>query len=65
MGQEWNRELIEQRSVSLYPRHWSIVENYAAELEEPNVSGALRKIINEWAQFKRTQMPLPMGTAQS
>ena len=57
-----DRELTERRNVSLYPRQWAIVEALAIELDEPNISAALRRIVNDWAQFKQTTPSAPQGT---
>ena len=45
-------DLAEQRSVTLYPRHWATIDSYAKD-EGFSRSLALRKIIEEWLQLKR------------
>ena len=52
------RELVEIRSVSLYPKHWDTVDAYSREMGYGSTSAALRRIIDEWAQFKSVQLPL-------
>lgn len=52
------REYSEPRAVSLYRRQWSIVDQYA-ERHDYNVSAALRRIIDEWAEEHMIkQLPL-------
>jgi len=55
------QERYEVRGVSLYPRHWAIVERTAAELSQqtsspPNVSLALRRIVDDYEQLYRRLM---------
>lgn len=52
------RELVEARNVSLYPRHWAMVDSYSKDMGYDTTSAALRRIIQEWAQFKSQQLPL-------
>ena len=37
----------------------AIIRQYAKEMGYPSSSSALRRIIQEWAQFKQAQLPLP------
>ncbi len=54
-----DRELVEARNVTLYPRHWAMVDSYSKDMGYDTTSAALRRIISEWAQFKQAQLPLP------
>jgi hypothetical protein len=55
-------ELVEPRNVTMYPIHWATVEAHAKDMGYPSVSAALRRIIDEWLQFKATQLSLPLAT---
>lgn len=44
-----NIEHTEPRRVTLYPRQWAVVEMHALNFDG-NVSMALRRIVDDWAQ---------------
>ena len=46
---------VETRSVSMYSTQWETVEQYAKG-EGFNISLSLRKIVDEWVEFKRHQL---------
>lgn len=52
------RESVEARNVSMYPRHWRAVDEYAREKSDYKVSAALRRIIEEWAALKGCELSL-------
>ena len=45
-------ERVVARSVSLYPAQWALLNGWARDNNEGNVSLALRRIIHEWAECK-------------
>jgi len=56
-----NKETVEPRNVTMYPSHWQIVDQYAQDRGYPSTSAALRRIVDEWTQFTRAQIPLPLS----
>ena len=50
---------IQVKSYGLYDRQVSAVRQFAKD-EGRNESSALRRIIDEWLQFKGSQLPLPL-----
>ena len=57
------RETVEPRNVTMYPRHWQTVDQYAQDRGYPSTSAALRRIVDEWSQFKTSQIPLPLNAS--
>lgn len=54
-----DKDLVEPRNVTMYPHHWAEVDKYAREMGYGSTSASLRRIVDEWKQFKVTQMALP------
>jgi len=55
-------EQTERRTISMYPTHWETVDLFARDNFYGNTSLAVRRIIDEWVQFKGSQRPLPLET---
>jgi hypothetical protein len=45
---------VEIRSVSLYPLHWATISSYAKDQGCDSLSAALRRIVDEWLELKKT-----------
>ena len=58
------RNLVEPRNVTMYPQHWATVDAYAKDMGYGSTSAALRRIIDEWKQFKLTQLPFEYHTTE-
>jgi len=58
-------EYAEARNVSMYPEQWDTVDAYAQHISA-STSYTLRRIVDEWKQFKGQQvvMPFDMAPAQ-
>lgn len=52
------KDLVEPRNVTMYPQHWATVDAYAKDMGYGSTSAALRRIVDEWKQFKLQQLPL-------
>ena len=48
-----DRQLVEPRNVTLYPTHWATVDAYAKDGGYGSTSAGLRRIIDEWLQYKK------------
>jgi hypothetical protein len=48
------------RSYTLQQAHIDIIKAHANANYDGNESMALRRIINEWKQFKGAQLPMPL-----
>jgi len=63
------REIVEPRTVTLYPSQWAVVDQQAQRFRdvgmEGNVSHSLRFIVAQWAQaFKEGRIaPLPLDVS--
>ena len=55
-------EQTERRTITMYPIHWATVDDFARDQFYGNTSLAVRRIIDEWKQFKGSPRPLPLGT---
>lgn len=44
----------EPRNVSMYPKHWQIVDAEAERMQE-KISATLRRIVIEWYQLKNLE----------
>jgi hypothetical protein len=53
-----NQETVEPRTVTMYPSHWEQVDAYSLVMGYGSTSAALRRIVDEWRQFKGAQVPL-------
>lgn len=47
------KEPIERRSVSVYPRHWVLVDTLAKE-RSMSASAAVRTIVEEWSSLRNS-----------
>ena len=54
-----DKDLVEPRNVTMYPVQWATVDAYAKDRGYPSTSAALRRIVDEWKQFKAAQLELP------
>lgn len=50
------RERVEDRSVSMYPSDWKIVE--AADISGSGVSAAMRAIVRQWQKYIKAERHL-------
>lgn len=50
--------LVEARNVTMYPLHWATVDAYAKDMGYGSTSAALRRIVDEWRQFKGAQLQM-------
>lgn len=48
-----DKELVEARNVTMYPSHWAAVDAYAKDMGYGSTSAALRRIVDEWQEFKK------------
>ena len=55
------KDLVEPRNVTMYPQHWETVDAYAQDMGYGSTSAALRRIVDEWKQFKLAQLPLKLN----
>ena len=53
-----DKDLVEARNVTMYPVQWATVDAYAKDRGYPSTSAALRRIVDEWKQFKGAQLGL-------
>ena len=37
-----------RKTITMYPAHWAIVEQFAQAQYYGNISGAMRRIVDEW-----------------
>ena len=44
------------KGISLYPHQWQIVQQFAQDQGYDSLASALRRIVEEWSQFKRVQL---------
>ena len=56
-----NNDKVEPRNVTMYPLEWATVDAYAKEMGYGSTSAGLRRIVNEWKQFKSTQLALDLS----
>ena len=47
---------VEVRTYSLYPRQIAAINGFAIATTDGNVSAALRRILDEWAQLKNDKI---------
>ena len=52
------RDNVEARNVTMYPVQWATVDSFGKDYGYPSTSAALRRIVDEWQQFKGAQLPL-------
>lgn len=50
---------VEVRTVSMYPSEWSAVEAFSQTKGYGSTSAALRRIVNEWKQYRNYQLDVP------
>ena len=47
-----SKELIQTRSVNLYPSQWDVIKAHAKQNTEGSVSAAVRRIVDEWLELR-------------
>ena len=61
MPENGNNDKVEPRNVTMYPLEWSTVDAYAKDMGYGSTSAALRRIVNEWKQFKSQQLAFDLS----
>lgn len=51
-----SEDRVEPRNVTMYPRHWAMVDSFAKDMGYPSSSSALRRILDEWCDLKGKQL---------
>lgn len=51
---------VQQKTITVHPNQWATVEAFAKDQGYSTASAALRRIIDEWIQFKTAQVSTPV-----
>lgn len=50
-----SKDLVEARTITMYPSHWATVESFSKD-NGYNVSAGLRRIVDEWLELKKAAL---------